>query len=105
MAKMISVTIGGMTVPIEKASQGWINQMFEEARKRGASLCIQVSVQTANANVALATPGCGVGGGGGRPPNPVEKRILDAWQRRKLSDGLPHPGELQAFLNDLGRLT
>lgn len=101
---MINVSIGGMSVPIEKASEGWINQMLQEARKRGMPLCAQVNVQLPNANVALATPGCGGGVGGGRAPNSVEQRILDAWARRGLTQGLQHPGELRAFLSDLGRI-
>ena len=31
---MINISIGGMSVPIEKASEAWINQMLQEARKR-----------------------------------------------------------------------
>ncbi len=93
-----------MTVPIEKASEGWINQMFEEARKKGIALCVQVNVQVPNANMALATPGCGLGGGGDRAPNSVEQQIFDAWSRRGLAQGSLHPGELRAFLNDLGRI-
>ena len=93
-----------MAVAVEKASDGWINQMIADARKRGVSLCVQVSVQAPGANVALATPGCGGGGGGGRMPNDVERRILDAWNKRGLGSGELHPGELRAFLNDLSRL-
>ena len=101
---MISVAIAGMTVPIEKASEAWINQMFEEARRMGVALCVQVNVQVPSANVALATPGCGSGGGGGRAPNQTEQRILDAWGRRGLGQGSLHPGELRGFLNDLSRI-
>ena len=102
---MINVSIGGMTVPVEKASEGWINQMIVEARKRGASLCIQVGINIPGIQVSLATPGCGGFGGGGRQANGAEQRIIDAWNRRGLSSGDITPGALRAFLNDLARLT
>lgn len=101
---MITVAIGGMSVPVDKASEGWINQMVEEARKRNLALCIRVSVQTPEANVSLATPGCGQGGGGGRAPNRKEQQIFEAWRRRGLEQGTVHPGDLRAFLADVGRI-
>ena len=102
---MISVSIGGMSVPVEKAGEGWINQMIVEARKNGASICIRVSVNVPGAQVGLSTPGCGGGGGGGRMPNDTERRIIEDWNRRGLGQGNIHPGELRAFLNELARLT
>src|SRR5688500_1333039 len=102
---MITVSIGGMSVPVEKAGEGWINQMIAEARKSGSSLCVQVSVNVPGAQVGPATPGCGGGGGGGRRPNDLERRIIEAWHRRGLGQANIHPGELRAFLNELARLT
>jgi len=101
---MITVTIGEMSVVPEKASEGWINQMFEDARKRGVPLCVQVSVNVPEAQVTLASQGCGGGGGGSRPPNDRERRIIDAWRRRGLSGDALRPGELRSFLNELARL-
>jgi hypothetical protein len=101
---MINVTIGGMTVPAEKASEGWVNQMIVEARKQGAQPCVRVNVDTPDAQLALSPPGCGGGFGGGRLPNQREKRILDAWNRRGMATGQFSPGEFRAFLNDLARL-
>ena len=102
---MITVSIAGMSVPVEKAGEGWINQMIAEGRKSGAPMCIRVSVNVPGAQVALSTPGCGSGGGGGRTPNDTERRIIEAWNRRGLGQGNIHSGELRAFLNELGRLT
>jgi hypothetical protein len=101
---VVTVSIGGMSVAVEKASEGWVNQMIAEARKRGMPLCIQVSVHTPEAQVVLSTPGCGAGGGSGRAPNDSERRIFDAWNRRGLGRGDFTPGDLRAFLNDLSRL-
>jgi hypothetical protein len=84
---MITVSIGGMSVPVEKAREGWINQMIAEARRRGVALCIQVSVQVPTAHVTVITPACGGGGGGGWTPNATERRIVDAWNRRGLGTG------------------
>ncbi|MFN2397824.1 MAG: hypothetical protein ABR543_04160 [Gemmatimonadaceae bacterium] len=101
---MITVSIAGMSVPFEKASEGWINQMIADARKRGVSLCIRVSINVPAARILLSTPGCGGGGGGSRPPNETEHRIFEAWNRRGLGQGTFTPGDLRAFLQDLGRL-
>lgn len=101
---MITIAIGGMSVPVEKASEGWINQMLAEARKQGVPACVQVMISDPAAAMTLATPGCGGGGGGGRRPNSLEQRILDAWQRRGLGSGRFAPGELIAFLRELARL-
>lgn len=91
---MITVIIGGMSVPADRANEGWVNQMIAEARRKGEMPCAQVSVNARDAQVALATPGCRGGGGGGRPPNETEKRIIDAWNRRGLGAGQFSPGEL-----------
>lgn len=101
---MITVSIGGISVPIEKAGEGWINQMIQDARKRGVPLCVQVRVQIPGVDIALSSPGCGNVGGGGRPPNETERKIFDAWNRRGLSEPEFHPGSVRAFLNDLARL-
>ena len=104
---MISVVINGMSVPLEKASEGWVNQMIADARKRGVAVCVQVSISEPSAQVLLAAPpGCGGSGGGGRrQPNDIERRIIDQWNRRGLNDGQFSPGQLRAFLNDVSRLT
>ena len=101
---MITISIGGMSVPLEKASEGWINQMIAEARKRAALVCIQVTIDEPGAQFSLSTPGCGRGGGSGWQPNALERRIIDAWNRRGLSQTGIHPGDLRAFLNELTRL-
>lgn len=102
---MITVSIGGMSVPIERASEGWINQMIVDARKRGALVCIQVGIDVPGAQFSLSTQGCRRGSSGGWQPNTVETRIIAAWNRRGLNEVDIHPGNLRAFLSDLGRLT
>jgi hypothetical protein len=101
---MITVSIGGMDLPLEKTNEGWINQMIAEARKHGNAPCVRVRVKVPGADIALATPGCS-SGGGGRAPNALEGKIRDAWQKRGLQTGQFSPGELRAFLNGLVHLT
>jgi hypothetical protein len=102
---MISVVIGGMSVPQEKASEGWVNQMIADARRRGVTLCVQVSINEPGVQLLLSAPsGCGGGGGAGRQANDRERRIIDQWHRRGLNDGQFSPGQLRAFLNDITRL-
>jgi hypothetical protein len=100
---VITVTIAGMTVDGGTASDRWINQMIAEARKQGLPICVRVEIRDPAANVNLATPGCGARGGG-RPPNDLERRIVEAWTRRGLSSGDFSPGQLHAFLNETARL-
>ena len=102
---MITVTIGGMSVPLDKAGEGWVNQMIEDSRKRGVPLCVQVAVSLPGIQLALSTPGCGGSLGGSRQATPTEARIIDAWNRHGLGAGTFAPGDLRAFLNDLARLT
>lgn len=101
---MITVSIGGMGVPAERASDGWIRQMMEDAGKRGVPLCVTVRIQDPDANLTLTTPGCGGAGGGYHNPNATEQRIVDAWNRRGFGRGVFTPGDLRAFLNELARL-
>jgi hypothetical protein len=102
---VITVSIGGASFPLERVSEGWINQMIAEARRLNQSLCIRVEVQEPSAHLILSTPGCSGGAGGGRQPNPTERRILDEWNRRNLNSNEFGPGQLQAFLKELARLT
>ena len=100
---MITVTIAGMSVSVEQASEKWMAQMFEEGRKRG-TLCVQVTISEPGAQVGLShPPGCGGGGGGGRQANPREQTIIDAWNRR-VSTGRFSPAYLRAFLQDVARI-
>ena len=102
---MINISIGGATFPIERVSEGWVNQMVAEARRLHQPLCVRVDVQEPDVHVILTTPGCSGGGGGGRAPNKKERRILDEWVRRGMQSGEFSPGQLQAFLRELARLT
>ena len=101
---MITVTIGGMSVPANSAGEGWVNQMISEAKKRRESVCVQVSVNEPGVQLMLATPACGSSGGGGRLANDRERRIIDAWAHRRLNESSFNPGDVRAFINDLARL-
>ena len=101
---MVTVSIAGMEVPAERASQGWVNQMIAEARKRGVPLCVRVDVNTGDVQLSLTTPACGPGTGGGRPLTRKEQRIVDAWIARGLTTDSFAPGDVVAFLQQLSRL-
>jgi hypothetical protein len=101
---MITVSIGGMTVPIEQTSEGWINQMIADARRHQIPLCIRVNIEVPTAHVALSSGACPGSAGGGRMPNAVERQILNSWTKRGLANNVVHPGELRSFLNELSRL-
>lgn len=102
---MINVTIGGMTFGLDRVSEGWVNQMIAESRRLNQPLCVRVEVREPGAQVVLSTPGCGASGGGGREANPTERRILEEWGRRGMQSGEFNPGQFQAFLRELARLT
>ena len=99
---MISITIGGMSVPADQASDAWIAQMLAEQQKRQVPACVRVSVQAPGVQVSLATPACG-GSGGGRQANEREQPIIAAWLRSGLQEGRVTPHEIRAFLRDVAR--
>lgn len=99
---MVTITIGGMSVPAEQASDAWIAQMLGEQQRRHVPACVQVSVQAPGIQVALATPACG-GLGGGRQANERERPIIEAWLRSGLQQGRVTPHEVRSFLRDVAR--
>lgn len=101
---MITIGIAGMSVPIEQASDKWVAQMLQQARKGGAPPCFSVQIGVPGIQVGLATPGCGSSGGGSRPPNPREAEIIEAWVRRGFQSGTFADGEVHGFIKQLARL-
>lgn len=99
---MVTVRIGTMEVPLADASQGWITQQVNRRRANGDSVCAQVSVAVGDVNLRLSTPQCG-GGAGGRPLNSAERRIVELWSERGLSQPDYTGGHLVAFLQQLRR--
>ena len=102
---MTSISIGGNTRTTDEATQSWVAQQMRDRRADGRPICVRVNVDELEARLALASGACARGGGGGRPPNALESAILDLWRRRGLADDEVNPGEVIAFLAQLGRLT
>ena len=101
---MVTVTINGMSVPAERVSEGWVNQMIAESHRRHTALCLQVSIDDPSAQILFSTPGCGGAGRGTNTWNDKERRIIEGWNRRGLGGAVISPGDLRAFLNDVSRL-
>ena len=51
---MIEVTIAGTTVPVDRASEGWINTIIADARRGGAEPCVRVSIRAPGVEMGLA---------------------------------------------------
>jgi hypothetical protein len=101
---MISVSIGGVTISPEQATEAWIDQMMVDARRRKVPLCVRVTVNLPGIQVDLATMGCG---DVRSPPkaNAAEQRIIAAWHWRGIGMGQFSPTELRLFLSELARIT
>ena len=102
---MITIKIGAAEATIEDVDDSWINQQINRRRADGAAVCVQVNINEGAARVALSTPTCaGNGAGGSRPPNPVEKRVLELWRERGLDKSDFTGGAVVAFLHEVRRL-
>jgi hypothetical protein len=101
---VVTVTIAGMSFPLDKVSDSWVSQMLAEARKQHQAVCVRVHIDEPGAQLTLATSACSGLGGGSRRANPLEERIIAEWQRRELQQGDFPPGKLHAFLHELPRL-
>lgn len=101
---MINVKVGNDEKSVDDASPGWITQQIERRRRDGISVCVVVSVRTADLNMRLATPECAGNASGGRPPNARERVIWDLWQKHGLNEFGFAPGHVVAFLAQARRL-
>ena len=81
----------------------WITEQINRLRHDGASVCAKVILNDHNGvNLSFATSGCsGLGGGGGRL-NDAQQRIVDLWRKLHLNNEDFAPGNLVAFLKQLG---
>lgn len=101
---MISVKVGNDEKPLDDASPDWIVQQIERRRRDGITVCVVVSIRTADLNMHLSTPECAGSARGGRPPNSAERRILELWQKHGLNEPGFAPGRVVAFLAQLKRV-
>ena len=83
----------------------WIAQQITRRRGSGESVCVQVRIDAEDVNLVLQTPGCLTGAVSGRRPTPLEREVLDLWERHGLNERDFSPGNVIAFLKQLARLS
>lgn len=98
---MITIRIADMEQQLKTADEHWINQQINRRRANSQSVCVRVTIRENGVNMALSTPTCPSSGAGGRPPNPIERKILDLWQERDLNKPTFTGGNVVAFLHQL----
>ena len=101
---MITITIGSSSRTIQEADESWINQNVNGRRRDGVAVCVQVRLQDNGADMVLTTPACPSGIGGGRPPNTLEQRIFDLWNKLGLNTPGFSGGNVVAFLHQLKKV-
>lgn len=80
----------------------WISEQINRIRRDGAPVCIKVIVRDIDVDLSLATSGCSGLGGGCRRLTSAENRVVDLWRKKHLNDKDFAPGNLIAFLKQLG---
>lgn len=80
----------------------WITEQISRLRHDGAIVCAKVILNDHNGvNLSFATSGCSGLGGGGQL-NDAQQRIVNLWRKLHLNDEDFAPGNLVAFLKQLG---
>jgi hypothetical protein len=100
-AAMVTIRIGSETRNLDEADESWITQQVGSRQDAGATVCVEVRIETGTLRIRLATPGCGPGAGGGRPPTPDEAKIVQAWDRLGLGSEGFTGGNVVAFTKQL----
>lgn len=98
---MIRIEIGTAERDLGNATPSWINQQINRRRADGQTVCVRVHVDCPGINLRLSTPTCGGGTPGGPPPTGEEKRIIDLWKDRGLTERNFKGGDLVSFLRQL----
>lgn len=102
---MITVQIGGESRTLDQITEQWITHNVNARFAGGGSVCVRVTIRTADVSVVLTTPDCPMTGGGGREPNAQEARILALWEKRGLRQPHYTPGDVISFLKQVGTYT
>jgi hypothetical protein len=100
---MITVYVGNDQRSLEDADEHWITQQVNRRRADELPVCVRIEIRVDGANLTLATPACQSFGGGGRPPNVLERRIFDLWEKLHLNMLNFSAGNVVAFLKQLSR--
>jgi hypothetical protein len=98
-----TIRIGGEEREVAEADPSWVAQQIDRRRGDGQRVCVEVRIRKRGCDVRLVTPQCASGGGGGRAPNCDEQEIIDLWKRNHLLAPDYSPGNVIAFLKQLGK--
>jgi|SRR4030095_4590824 hypothetical protein len=100
---MTTITIGGNERELAQACASWIRDEVRALRSRGMPVCIQISIHSGPFNLLLSTPACPSSDPATREPNTEERRILDLWHTRGMSNDDFDVDQLIAFVNEIKR--
>ena len=64
---MISVSVGGKQMTLDKLREGWLLEQLERQGSNRSAVCVRVEIDEGPIECVLTTPGCGTAPGG-RPP-------------------------------------
>jgi hypothetical protein len=104
MTGNIQVSIGGTRKRLQDVDDCWVDQQITRRQAQGQLVCVQVHIECDRAIQSLNTPTCGGVPGGSRPPNHLEQRIFDAWERCNLTTSRFDARDVMAFLKQLMRM-
>lgn len=89
---------------IERVDENWINQQIRGLRGDNQHICVRVQIREKAVNMSLTTPTCAQSGGGSRPPNPLEQKIFELWDKLGLNKFEIQGGNLVAFFKQARRI-
>lgn len=80
----------------------WISEQINRLRSAGEPVCVKVLVNDTDIDLSFATSGCSGLGGGCRKLTGPENKILESWRKLHLNEDEFSPGNMIAFLKQLG---
>lgn len=100
----VTVTFGNDTKQDGAITPAWIRSAMAAQEMAGQPICGTVTVTGGEIHVTLPIGNCAQSGGGGRPPRAAEQEVLDIYRRLHLDQKRISPGELEAFVKQVGKL-
>jgi len=102
---MIEISIGGLPRNLKYADESWINQEINGRRENGETVCVRVTIRTADVDLTFSSPGCPSRGGRlTRDLTRAEKQVHELWKNRGLNADNFTGGSVIAFLKQLDRI-